>query len=247
VHTALRPARFFQKYWDFFPARFAKGWRWRRFRAKVLIIMSQHPGSTLRTRPTLLFRVREWQDNVSWDEFHRLYRRLIYGRARRSGLSHADAEDVAQDVFKRVAETIREFDLNPERGSFRGWLMKLTHWRIADKFESNGRLPASTPPAPDPDATLGTSTIDRVPAPVDDEDEWDREWQEHLLAAALERLGRQVQPRHFQVFDLYVRQNWPVLKVSSQLGINPASVYLISHRLTKQLKAEVAKLQQQLG
>ena len=61
------------------------------------------------TRPSLLFRVREWNDSVSWEEFHRLYRRLIYGRARRAGLSHADAEDVAQDVFKRVAETIRDW------------------------------------------------------------------------------------------------------------------------------------------
>jgi hypothetical protein len=31
--------------------------------------------------------------------------------------------------------------------------------------------------------------------------------------------------------------------VSSELGINPASIYLITHRLTKQLKAEVAKLE----
>jgi len=78
-----------------------------------------------------------------------------------------------------------------------------------------------------------------VPAPVADEDEWDREWQQHVLSMALERLARQVKPRHFQVFELYVRQGWPVLKVSAQLGINPASVYVIGHRLTKLLKAEV--------
>ena len=47
---------------------------------------------------------------ASWAEFHRLYRRLVYGRARRAGLPHEDAEDVAQDVFKRVAETIHEFE-----------------------------------------------------------------------------------------------------------------------------------------
>ncbi|MDP3073099.1 MAG: hypothetical protein Q8N18_22590 [Opitutaceae bacterium] len=56
-----------------------------------------------------------------------------------------------------------------------------------------------------------------------------------------------MKPRHFQVFELYVRQQWPVLKVSTELGINPASVYLIGHRLKKQLKAEVEKLPGQLG
>lgn len=204
-----------------------------------------NPGTSLLTRPTLLFRVREWQDRASWEEFHRLYRRLVYGRARRAGLSHADAEDVAQDVFKRVAETIKDFDLNPERGSFRGWLMKLTQWRIADKFESL-RNPAAPAAADEGDPAAGAA-IESLPAPVNDEDEWDREWRQHLIAAAAERIARQVNARHFQVFDLYVLQHWPVLRVAHELGVNPASVYLIGHRLTRRLKAEVAKLQQQLG
>jgi len=208
--------------------------------------MPKNPGTTLLTRASLLFRVREKADGASWDEFHRLYRRLIYGRARRSGLSHADAEEVAQDVFVRVAEKIGDFDLNPDRGSFRGWLMKLTRWRIADKFAA---LPKSARPAPPKRDTTGrsTATIERIPAPGDDEDEWDREWKQHILDAAFERLARQVKPRHFQVFDLYVRQRWPVLRVAAELGTNPASVYVVSHRLTKQLKAEVEKLRRQLG
>ncbi len=205
-----------------------------------------HPGTSLLTRPSLLFRVREWNDSASWEEFHRLYRRLIYGRARRAGLSHADAEDVAQDVFKRVAETIRDFDTDPERGSFRGWLMKLTHWRIADKFKSRQEFPPSTN-EPHDDASIHASLIENVPAPPTDEDEWDREWQQHLLAAAAERLARQVKPLHFQVFDLYVLQNWPLLRVTKELRVSPASVYVIGHRLKKQLKAEVEKLQKQLG
>lgn len=207
-----------------------------------------HPpaGTSLLTRPSLLFRVREWSDSASWEEFHRLYRRLIYGRARRAGLSHADAEDVAQDVFKRVAETIRDFDINPERGSFRGWLMKLTHWRIADKFRR--QLPFPQPTSEDPASNLShTEPAENVPAPTAEEDEWDREWQQHLLAAASERLARQVNPRHFQIFDLYVLQGWSLLRVTKELRVSPASVYVIGHRLTKRLKAEVEKLQKQLG
>jgi RNA polymerase sigma factor (sigma-70 family) len=212
--------------------------------------MAHHPGSSLLTRPTLLLRVREWEDGASWEEFHRLYRRLIYGRARRAGLPHQDAEDVAQDVFKRVAETIKSFDLNPERGSFRGWLMQLTQWRIADRFESRAKNPSHSPSSPvsPGDATCArTGTIERLPAPEQVEDEWDEEWRKHILAAAMERLARRVKPLHFQVFELYVRQEWPVLKVASELGINPASVYVIGHRLTKQLKVEAEKLHQQLG
>lgn len=238
------PATFFQKFRIFCGRNFLK----EMWPCSHIHLVKDHPGTSLLTRPTLLFRVRNTSDSASWEEFHRLYRRLIYGRARRTGLSHADAEEVAQDVFKRVAETIQEFEHDRERGSFRGWLMQLTHWRITDKFQSLQKLPIQAHGTKPMDATgTGTATIERVPAPESEEDEWDREWQEHVLAAALDRMARQVKPRHFQVFELYVRQQWPVLKVSKELGVNPASVYVIGHRLTKQLKDEVAKLREQLG
>jgi RNA polymerase sigma-70 factor (ECF subfamily) len=207
----------------------------------------QDPVSSLHTRPSLLARVAQWEDTASWNEFYRLYRKLIYGLARRSGLPHADAEDVTQDVFKRVAETIHEFESNPERGKFRGWLMNLTRWRILDKYNSKpkGEYHGASPQA---DATsTGTSTINRIPDQANNDKEWELEWQRHLLDAACERIAKRVKPRHYQAFDLYVRQRRPVLQVSRELGINPATLYLIGHRLTKELKAEVAKLRQQLG
>ncbi len=190
--------------------------------------------------------MRSWEDATSWTEFNRLYRKLIYGLARRSGLQHADAEDVTQDVLKRVAETIHTFESDPNRGTFRGWLMNLTRWRIADKF-------ASRPPGEyhrirqHDDTGLRTATIERVPDRPEEDREWDEEWQRHLLEAGCERLARRVKARHYQVFDLYVRQQWPALKVARELRITPAAVYLVSHRLTKQLKAEVDILKQRLG
>jgi RNA polymerase sigma-70 factor (ECF subfamily) len=203
--------------------------------------------SSLRTRPSLLLRVRSWEDRTSWEEFHRLYKKLIYGLARRSGLPHADAEDVTQDVFKRVAETIHTFESDPNRGKFRGWLMNLTRWRIADKFDARPKNEHHSTPKHDDTGGPRTSTIERVPDRPEGDPEWEKEWQRHLLDAACDRLARRAKARHYQVFDLYVRQQWPVLKVARELAINPASVYLIGHRLTKQLKAEIEILQQKLG
>lgn len=200
--------------------------------------MKPHPGNSLLTRPSLLRRVRDPRDGESWDEFHRLYRRLVHARAVRAGLAHADAEEVVQDVFGRVAETIGDFEHDPKRGSFRGWLMQLTQWRIADKFRQLRRGPG----APE----VGTAAIEQLPAPAAEAEEWEREWQAQIFAAALEHVAPRVQPQHFQVFDLYSRQGWPVLKVSAQFGLNPASVYLVSHRVTKLVKAEVARLRARL-
>jgi RNA polymerase sigma-70 factor (ECF subfamily) len=203
---------------------------------------------SLMTRASLLFRLRNWKDEASWEEFYRLYRKLVYGLACRSGLSHDEAEDVMQDVFKRVAETISSFECKPRRGSFRSWLMTLTRWRIADKFrdrlpDTSHRVPRWDGPRRDP-----TGTIERIPAFKAEEDStWEEEWQRNLLANAMARLARRVPAKHFQAFDLYARQQWPVMKVARDLDLNPATVYLISHRLTRQLKSEVNRLKAQLG
>lgn len=204
---------------------------------------------SLQTRSSLLFRLRDWKDDVSWDEFYRLYHKLIYGVARRAGLPHVEAEEVAQDVFKRVSETIDQFESDPARGSFRGWLMNLTRWRVMDRFRSRARDERNLP-VQDLHASPGapSNPLEQLPDPASLSDEaTEAEWRESLLAAALERLARRVPPKHFQVFDLYSRQQWPVLRVARELGVNPATVYVISHRLTRDLRKEVEKLQRSLG
>lgn len=207
------------------------------------------PESSLHTRPSLLFRLRDWEDKASWEEFYRLYRNFVYGLAKRGGLTHVEAEEVTQEVFVRVAETIHDFESNPARGTFRGWLAQLTRWRIADKFRARPRDAAGGPSRRSQEIPDATRTIERIAddrtAPLDAASE--TEWQKHVLDAALGRLARRVPAKHFQVFDLYSRQGWPVMRVARELGINPAAVYLISHRLTKQLKAEVETLRSSLG
>ena len=203
--------------------------------------------SSLLTRPSLLFRLRNLEDGTSWEEFYRLYRRLVYGLARRSGLGHPEAEDVVQEVFRHVADKIADFEARPNRGAFRRWLMNQTRWRIADKFREHGRAHPSGAAS----AAPGDRAVPDVEQLADedhsDEAGWEAEWQRHVLDAALERLARRVPAKQFQAFDLYSRQGWPVRRVAQELGLNPAGVYLHNHRLTKQLKAEVERLRHSLG
>lgn len=206
--------------------------------------MTIETSHSLLTRASLLFRLRDWKDAASWEEFYRLYRKLVYGLARRAGLMHDEAEEVTQDVFKRVAETIQNFESDPTRGSFRGWLMNLTRWRIADKFRH--RPPAGSQISCSEGDSDGANAAESLPD-LQIQETWELEWQRNMLEVALARLARRVPAKHFQVFDLYARQQWPVLRVARELGVNPASIYLISHRLTKQLKSEIAYLQTQLG
>jgi RNA polymerase sigma factor (sigma-70 family) len=205
---------------------------------------SDSDASALRTRSSLLLKLKNWDDEKSWQEFDSLYRKLVCGFAQRSGLSREEAEEVTNDVFVRVAKTIHEFESNPEKGSFRGWLMTLVRWRITDKFRSRPKDFQDRRDSPSDDRT---STIERIPDPQQETALWDKEWQDRLIDTAFERIAARVQAKHVQVFDLHFRQQWPVTRICRALSINPAAVYLINHRLTKQLTAEVTKLRNKLG
>src|SRR5205807_2458924 len=99
------------------------------------------------TRPSLLFRMRAPRDTKAWDDFALVYGPLVYGHARRRGLSHEDAEDVAQKVFARVSAAIQGFEYEREKGRFRDWLGLIVrnevfrHWK---KEENHAQVVAAT-------------------------------------------------------------------------------------------------------
>lgn len=192
------------------------------------------------TRHSLVERLANWQDQQHWQEFFESYWRLIYGVARKSGLTDAEAQDVVQETVITVAKNITKYER--EAGSFRGWLLHITRWRITDQFRK--RVPATVQ-----HKTRGTSrstaTIDRVPDGFDIGAAWEAEWQRHVLQAALERLKRKVDAKHYQVFDCLIVKHWSAARAASSLGVGIAQVYLIKHRLAAQLKKEVAALEKQ--
>src|SRR5262245_29219994 len=73
------------------------------------------------TRRTLIERLKNWQDNESWEDFFHTYGRLIYGVAIKSGLTDAEAQDVVQETVLTVSKNIREFEYDPARGRFKSW------------------------------------------------------------------------------------------------------------------------------
>jgi RNA polymerase sigma-70 factor (ECF subfamily) len=192
----------------------------------------------LATRRSLVERLTNWQDQRNWQEFFETYWRLIYGVARQSGLTDAESQDVVQETVITVAKNITKYER--EAGSFKGWLLHITRWRIADQFRK--RAPA-TAQSPTRGVSRETATIERVPDGFDLRASWDAEWQQHVFQAALERLKRRVDAKHYQIFDCLVVKQWPAAKVAQNLSVSLAQVYIVKHRLSTQLKKEVALLE----
>ncbi len=196
------------------------------------------------TRASLLGRIRNWDDSQSWEEFTQTYWRLIYSVARRSGLADAEARDVVQETLLGVAKKIHEFECNHERGTFRGWLLNLTRWRIADHFRAQPPERAKSPQTTGSEAR--TATIERVPDPAQIDELWEAEWKKNLFETAVARVSRRVNPKHAQIFDLYALRHWSAAKTARELGVSVVQVYLVNHRLTRLLKEEVTYLQKKL-
>jgi RNA polymerase sigma-70 factor (ECF subfamily) len=204
--------------------------------------MVTETADSLPTRPTLLNRLKDLDDQESWREFFGIYWRLIYNTALKAGLSETEAEDVVQETLAGMARQMPTFCYDPRRGSFKIWLLRQTSWRIVDKFRKRRAHPSfAHRRAVD---SKRTSTIDQIPDPngFDPAAIWDQEWETGLLDAAIERVKSRVDPKQFQMFDLYVLQKWPVKKIARLLQVNAGRVYLAKHRVAGLIRKEHARL-----
>jgi RNA polymerase sigma factor (sigma-70 family) len=198
--------------------------------------------SLLATRRSLVERLADWRDHRRWQEFFDTYWKVIYSAARKSGLTDAEAQEVVQETVITVARNIDKLKYDPAIGSFKGWLLQITRWRIADQFRK--REPGNAK-RPDSDDDRLTATVERVPdAQIVDLDQvWEAEWKDNLFEAAIVRVKKKIDPKQFQIFDCYVRKEWPAQKVAERLRVNVGQVYLARHRVGALLKKEIKALE----
>jgi RNA polymerase sigma-70 factor (ECF subfamily) len=201
------------------------------------------PEDSVATRASLLARIKDWEDQDSWREFFDTYWQLIHRVALKSGLSETEAQDAVQETVVAVAKNIGNFDYDPNRCSFKNWLMLITRQRIV--WQLRKRLPCGSDNKPMDSDGPSTSMTDRIPdpSPLDLTAVWDEEWQKNLMAVALESVKEQANPRHFQIFDLCVLQDWTAGEVAQKLQIGVAQVYLAKHRVSAALKKEMKRLE----
>jgi RNA polymerase sigma-70 factor (ECF subfamily) len=201
----------------------------------------------LPTRQSLLSRLRDWNDQESWKAFFDAYWRLIYNAAIKAGLTDSEAQDAVQETLISVMKKMPDFHYDAKKGSFKGWLLNLTRWRIADQFRKRQR--GVEHQRRNSHTSEETATVERIPGPDGAELEavWDEEWERNLVVTAIERVKKKVDPKQYQVFDLYVLKKWTVSKVAATLRINPGLVYLTKHRINRLIKKEITYLRTKMA
>jgi RNA polymerase sigma factor (sigma-70 family) len=181
------------------------------------------------TRPTLLLRLRDIQDEEAWREFVSLYTPLVFGHCRQQGLQEADAADVAQEVMRTVAQVMPDFDYDSKRGLFRSWLFQTTRHRLHRFFERQQRVPR---PASE---TVVERFLDREPC-AEEEKRWEEEHRQRLFDWAAEKARPEFKPTTWEAFWLTAVESFPVKDAAAKAGISLWAVYIARSRVMARLR-----------
>jgi RNA polymerase sigma-70 factor (ECF subfamily) len=193
-------------------------------------------GDALLTRPSLLVRLRDPEDGVSWRRFVELYGALVYGFARQRGLQDADAADLTQEVFLAVARAMSRRQYDPARGSFRGWLYGIARRRLARLLHRRASEPVGS----------GNSTIQRhlseQPGP-DPEADWEHEFQKQLFRLAAAEVRPHFAPATWDAFWQTAVEGKAGAAVAAALGLSVGAVYVARSRVLARLTEHIRRLQ----
>ena len=97
-----------------------------------------------KTSVSLILKVANESDVLAWQQFSDIYQPLVYRIAISRGLQAADANDLVQEVMTRVARSVRNWDPDQTKGTFRGWIGRIARNLIIDFLKHKNRLPKTS-------------------------------------------------------------------------------------------------------
>jgi len=184
------------------------------------------------TRETLLLRLRHPEDSESWAEFTEIYTPLLYGYCRKREISYSDTADIVQDVMRSVSIAMENFEYNPSRGKFKGWLFTAVRHAVGKHFRRAARLPLSV---------AETAMLQSLDERVDNsqEEEWEADYQRQLLSWAVEKIKPEYAPRIWHAFEATALKERSPDDVASELGISKNAIAVAKSRVLQRLKEKV--------
>ena len=189
------------------------------------------------TRPSLLLRIRNSDDRQAWSQFVEVYAPVVYRFARRRGLQDADAADVTQNVLRAVAGAAPRLDYDRTRGSFRGWLYTVSRNKLNSFLASERRQARG---GGDPSVQR---LLENQPAPAEDVDLWQQEYERGLFAWAADVVRGTFQEPTWKAFWETAVEGRSAREVAVETGMSPGAVYIAKSRVLARLRERIAELE----
>jgi len=182
------------------------------------------------TSRTLLERLRDTSDDSAWREFHALYAPLLENFALARGLGADDAEELRDACVELAVRKLPDFEYDPARGSFKGWLHRIALGKVVDAQRRGGVRTAETRELAD--------LADPHPSP---EEAWEQVWRREHFRFALREAESRLSERTQQAFSLLLAGH-SVELVCERMGMNANQVYKAKARALQSVREVLVKL-----
>jgi RNA polymerase sigma-70 factor (ECF subfamily) len=169
-----------------------------------------------------------------WVGFDARYRPIVEGVARRLGLPHEDAADVAQETLSVFVRDYRRGLYQRGKGRLRTWIMTIARNRAIDLLRARKRVPG---------AQGDTAFLD-IPSEMAAQTAWETEEERAILEAAYAELRQtsRADPTTLRVFDLTAIQGFSIEAAGAECGLTGEQVRLAKHRTMNRLREIVDRL-----
>jgi RNA polymerase sigma factor (sigma-70 family) len=186
------------------------------------------------TRRSLIVRLKDPGDQAAWQEFVALYEPLIYRLARRKGLQDADANDLCQEVFRTVSRAIGDWDPDPARGRFRGWLSRIARNLLINFLTRGSSQPRGS------GATSVQDLLEALPAPDPRATAiFEDELKKQLFRWAADEVRGEFTPATWLAFWQTAIEARPPQEVGAELKMSVGAVYIARSRVLSALRKRI--------
>ena len=192
----------------------------------------------METRKTLIERVRDQQDEKSWEEFTHFYSAYIYSIIHRMGMGHHDTEDLRQHVLMKVWKAIPEMKYDRNKAKFRTWLTRIIRNELTDYSRRKANKSKALECEMDQGilSILEDSELDKVA---------EQEWIKHVTELALVEIEKSFDGKLVQAFKLFASGKKGE-EVAEKCGLSINSVYIYKKRVQNAMMKEILRLEQEL-
>jgi len=189
----------------------------------------------LATRASLLLQLRDHGNQSAWAEFLSIYMPLLHAYAMKAGLQDSDAADIAQETVRQVFRNIDRFDYQPDRGSFRGWLLTIARNLIR---KHANKMAKGTP------GTGDSNMLELLHQQASPEttDQWELDYRMRLFHVAAEKVKQEFRQNTWIAFWRSVVDGAEINTLVQELGMTAGAIYIARSRVTARLRDEVARL-----
>ncbi|MCA9023696.1 MAG: sigma-70 family RNA polymerase sigma factor [Planctomycetaceae bacterium] len=183
------------------------------------------------TRDSLIFRVTQNGDGLSWEEFFSIYQPYLFGVVKRSGITDDDARDIVQDVFVTLVRALPQFEYRAERGRFRGWLKTVVNNAMIDWYRRKGRL-----------REVSLNALPSQDVPLADELEWDSSYCLRVLSVATQRIKERSNTVTWYCFEEHSLRRRKAAEVGEECGLTENAVQVNACRTWLRIRRLYVKL-----